>query len=108
MNVKEILDFEERAINELLDDEEIEKYLNEVSEYLNQKAEEGKNIVTSKMSEERFVRLLREVKRAMMTSLLSNDAGALLTFADMAGELTPYTHTIILSTLAILAEEEVI
>lgn len=108
MNVKEILDFEERTIDGKVTDEEIENYLNEVGEYLIQKVEEGKNIVTSKMSEERFVRLLREIKRTLMTSLLSNDEGALLTFADMAGELTPYTHTVILSTIAILAEEEVI
>jgi hypothetical protein len=108
MSVKEILDFEERAENGLVSDGDIEQYLSEVGDYLNEKSEEGKSIVLSKMSEERFVRLLREVKRALMTSLLSQDKGAMLAIADISGELNAYTHTIILSVLEILAEEEVI
>jgi hypothetical protein len=108
MNIKDILDFEEKASNGYIPEFEIEEHLDRLSEYLSQKAEEGKDIVVSKMSEETFVRLIREVKRALMVTMLSNKSGGLLTIADMAGELDPFIHTAFLSILAILAEEEVV
>lgn len=108
MNVKDILDFEKRASLGFATNDEIEEHLCNVGEYLNKKTEEGERIIVSKMKEEHFVRVVREVKRSLMVTLLHNESGALLTMADMAGELDAYTHTIILSVLAILAEEEVI
>jgi hypothetical protein len=108
MNIKDILNFESRAVTGLASDEEIDEHLEKMGDYLNQKSEEGTKIVLSRMNEEDFVRMVREVKRSLMVSMLSQEQGGLLTMADMAGDLDAYTHTIILSVLAILAEEEVI
>jgi hypothetical protein len=108
MNVKEILDFEERVNTESLEESEIESYLDELGDYLNAKSEEGQKIITNRMKEEDFVRLVREIKKALMVSMLHQDTGALLAIADMAGELDPFIHASFLSILAILAEEEVI
>lgn len=108
MNMREILDFEERAVAGDVDSSEVEQHLDKVGDYLNEKSEEGKAIILNRMREEDFVRLVREIKNALMVSMLHNDTGGLLAMADMAGELKTFTHTILLSVLAILAEEEVI
>lgn len=108
MNLRAILEFQDKIKTGDLTEKELDDHLEEMSKYLNDKSEKGKEIILNRMKEENFVRLVDEVRSIMLSGMMDDGVGGLLVLSNMSGELEAYTHTIILSVLAILAEEEVI
>lgn len=107
MNMQKMLEIQKR-LEENFDEDEFEKYFDDAGEYIDQKAEEGKRILLERIDEESFVRLMREVNNITLTSLNSQGGGGFLALANATGEIQIYTHTLFLTILAILIEEEVI
>lgn len=60
------------------------------------------------MDEEKFVIMVREIENLVSSSMNSAGTGLFLAIAKGNGEVEPYLHTIILSVLGILIDEEVI
>lgn len=110
MNMRTLLDFHRRMEKHQVDLEsnELDEYLDQTGNYINEKSEEGKRIVLERMSEENFVILARELEGLITSSMMSEGLGVFLMMAKTSGELESYTHTIILATLAILIEEKII
>jgi hypothetical protein len=106
MNMQGMLEFQKKVEADLIDyeSEELDKYLDEAGEYIDQMSEKGKEIILQRIGEEEFVRLIREVDGIVGGA---SESPALL-MAKMTGELQPYVHTLFLAVLAILIEEEVL
>lgn len=88
--------------------DEITDGLSDVGEYLNEMSQNGMKIVLARMKEKDFVKFLRVSKTTLMTTMLSEGYGNGILMADFSGELDAFLHTIVLNTLGVLAEEEVI
>lgn len=92
-----------------LDNELINQTIEEVGEYIDAKADEGREIIVNRLSEERFVKFMQTLISTLLQSMYNDGgAGAFLVMASMNGELKPYTDTVIMAVLGVLAEEEVI
>lgn len=94
----------------LMDDEVADrkmKHIKQIAETLDANAEKAKEIILAKISEKTFVELARVVQNGTLTALASAGDFELLD-AHMSGVLKGYTHTVILATIGILIEEEVL
>ena len=70
-------------------------------------AETAKNTIISKISEEELVKLMLMIQKCVVTvSAIQGDSAILL--ADIQGELQAYTHTVVLSVIGVLIEDEVL
>jgi hypothetical protein len=108
MDMQKMIEFEDRLDADYVGEEELEAYLRETADYLNQKSEQGMKIILSKMKEEDFTKMVRGAGNLIVSGMNSEGFGDLLNYAKLDGSFELYTHTIILSVLAILADEEVI
>lgn len=82
--------------------------ITEIGSWLNEKADEGEKIILNRLEEKDFVVFVRAVKATLMTSMITSGHGVTLMIADSEDELDPFIHTIFLSLLGVLAEEEVV
>jgi len=82
--------------------------ISEVGEYMNQMADNGKAIVLEKISEKKFVKAVGVIRSFLLSSMLVGGVGSSLTVAEISGDLKPYTDTVTLTILGMLADEEVI
>ncbi len=103
MKMQDLIDFIEK---DDLDGKEGESYT--VSDYLNQMGENGKQIVISKISQRKFMKYMTVLRVALAEGMKSRGQGDFLTMAEAFGELEIYTNTVVLVTLGVLVDEEVI
>ena len=108
MNLKEIIEFQKRAEDGDVTDNEIDNHIAKVGEYIESKAKQGMDVVVSGMGEEKFVRLVREFEKCNVTLMGEEGIGAFLMLAGLDGSLKPLLHTMILSVLGVLIDEEVV
>lgn len=111
MNYKDVLEFSSKTKEMELDISNSREYFEtivKIGGWLNEKSEEGMKIVLNRLTEEDFVTFVRAVKATLMTSMVIEGEGTTLLIAEAEGELDPFIHTIFLSLLGVLAEEEVI
>lgn len=117
MNLKNVLDFEKKTIERAqaaIDSGEISgegtEELMAVGEYLNDRVEQARTVITRRLKEEDFVRLMRIAQTTLMTYLIVSDEedGTGLLFAAASGELNPFVQTIVLQVIGTLLDEEVL
>lgn len=107
MNFKDMVKFHEQAKTDM-DTMEYVSIVDEIGEFMNNKADDGKSIILNRMKEEDFVKFLQAAKATLLTSMVTEGRGGLLLMAEASGDLAVYTTIIIMSVLGVLAEEEVI
>lgn len=108
MNLKEIIEFQIRAEKGDVTNNEVDNHISGVGEYIDSKSKQGMDVIVSRMGEEKFVRLVREIQRYSIMSMGEEGMGTFLILADMDGSLKPLIHTMILSVLGVLIDEEVV
>lgn len=79
-----------------------------MTEYAYKMSESGKEIVLSAVKEEDFVKIIDVIENMVLASIMTNGKGKGLLLEKMQGSLQGFSHTMILTILGILADEEVI
>lgn len=102
MNVDELLGIKNKILGETLQAEDIER----AYEFLNRCSDEALKILGEK--EKRVATIMAVVKAFSLTYLVTNGGGAHLVMANAAGELDKYTDAVVLMTIGLLAEDEII
>jgi len=106
MNVQALLKYYENVsmgnIGKDLDE------VDQIREYLDKMTDNGKDIVLSKMDENDFVNVIDVIENVVLASMLVEGKAHSLLLEKMSGSLRGFSHTLILSILGILADEEVI
>ena len=110
MKISDLIEFYENVgkSNSLQDFKSNFDNIDEVGEYMNQMAQNGKVIVLEKISEKKFVQAVNVIRSFLLSSMLVSGVGSSLAVAEISGDLKPYTDTVALTILGILADEEVI
>src|SRR5687767_12343116 len=111
MKMKEITDLSESLANSVpTSQEEVERITGEVDNILNalgESAEQAREIIMAKMPEKDYVDFLQTLQK--ITTFSSAMRGEFsLTMAMASGELTGYTHSVILATIGALINEEIL
>jgi len=91
--------------------EEILKKTEEIANLigsLSDLSEMSKEIVLRKISEEKLVRLMRAVEKMVVFAMSVRGEGENLILPLASNELDGYTHSVVLATLGILINEEVL
>ena len=99
MNIQKAVDFIETGFLEKESD-------TAVSEYLIKCSRAGEDFIKSKISEQSFVKFLAFVKALTIISAQKSGVGSSLLDSDRLGELTGYTHALIITVLGALVEDE--
>lgn len=117
MKIQELLELEERLSNanvllELFGDDDggensISNKYNEAKQSLEKNALDAKSTIIAKIPEEKLVDAISIVQH-IATSIVAAQGDMSLMESQMRGVLQPYTHTVVLTVLGILMEEEVI
>ena len=110
MKIQDILDLYDRAQNQGTNEFVEKEYDNvaEVGEYMNKMAENGKTIITDRLDEEKFVKVLNIMRATLLSSMAMGGTGKSLVISELSGDLKMYTDTVALSIIGMLADEEVI
>ena len=82
--------------------------INEVIDFLTKGTDMSKEVISNKISEERIVKIMRCVQKMTVFAAVTSGEGTSLLIPMASGELEGYTHTVILATIGILIEEEVL
>jgi hypothetical protein len=110
MNMQKMIEFrrkiEEGKIKQ--DSPEIDEYLEGTDTYLNERTNQGQDVILRKMKEDDFVTLIDEVENLITSSMASEGYGMFLQLAKQDESLQKYTHTMFLAVFAILVDEEII
>lgn len=77
------------------------------TEEFNRLADMAKEFLTERVAEKEFTRFLLFVQKTVVAVMLS-EGESLIVFADQDGSLKGYTHTVILTVIGALIEDEVL
>lgn len=68
----------------------------------------SKDVVLSRISEKKMVKIMRVLQRMTVFAAASDGEGMTLIAPMVSGELDGYTHSVILATIGVLIKEEVL
>ena len=110
MNLRRMVEFQKQMENGQISEDggELDRYFDETDTYINDKSRQGEKLILSKMNEEDFARAVNEVGNLIISSMCSEGYGVLLALSRKDGSMQVYTHTVVLTVLAMLMDEEVI
>jgi hypothetical protein len=69
---------------------------------------EAENLLTRSVSEEDLVVLMLMVQKSVTAVMMANGKGMSILMADAADELQSYTQTVILTTIGLLVQDEIL
>lgn len=114
MKIKDIIELENKISNiesflEILggDSNGTVNQYQKAKDSLEQNALQAKSVLLAKMTEKDLVEAMFAVQSIVVAAIAANGDESLIE-AQIKGTLQPYTHTLILTFLGILMEEEVI
>lgn len=87
--------------------DEMQSGITDALKDLGDAAEYGRDLILKRMDEKEFVRLLM-VQQGLLVAFSASEGQIGIFAADKEGSLQGYTHSIILSTIAMLIEEGVL
>lgn len=70
-------------------------------------SEKAASIITSKLDEGDFVKLMAMIQKSVVAELATKGCTGMLR-ADMGNELQMYTHSVILATIGLLIQDEIL
>lgn len=108
MNINDLVQFKNRLATNDDFTEEDNEFVNRVGDYMNRMSEEGKKIVLYKLTEAQFVKAINILESTLIGNMTTYNKGFAIMIARQSGELEPFLHTMILSVIGALADEEVI
>lgn len=105
MNMQSIINFCEKS--DTLSDSDLD-VATQIREYASAMADSGKSIVVEKLTEAKFSKTVAVLESALLAEMIANGQGKGILLEKMSGSLQAFSHTLILTMLGILADEEVI
>lgn len=114
MRVKDVVELHDKITDGGVNPENLDdiKSIIELAGYFEKLSEKGKEVVTKRMNEQDFVKVVRMCESAVVVSVLAHDrdvvGGFHLLMAKSEGALDGYTRTVVLAILGVLIDEEVV
>jgi len=112
MKAKDLVDFVDQkrgqSIEEAMSSSNSE-IINQMMRYMDNKSEEAKALILEKMSEKDFVNIISLIDSMVLAEMTMHNKGTMLVLSKMGNDgFQEFTHTLILTVLGILVDEEVI
>ena len=93
---------------ETIEDGEIEAITEPMYNEFSECADLAQDILKKSVAEKDLVVLMLAIQKAIVASKNADGGGATLFMADLAGDLQSYTHTVILTTIGVLIQDEIL
>ena len=112
MKAQDLVDFvnqkQGQSIEEAMSSSNSE-IINQMMRYMDNKSEEAKALILEKMSEKDFVKIISLIDSTILAGMTMHNKGVYLVLSKMEDDgFQEFTHTLILTVLGILVDEEVI
>ncbi len=111
MSIKSILDtynqINESSLEESLSSPTLPETTNNLFDELEKDMDVAKDIILAKMSERDLVNFMLMVQKMAVTACMMSGSKFILQ-ADISGELQGYTHSVVLSVIGALIQDEIL
>lgn len=107
MNIKDISEGFGKVLDSKEYTDEIMDFIGDADIYLEECADEAKEIILSTLKEMDFARLMGFAQKTVSAKLTLEGSEHII-LADMSGELRKFTHTVVLCVIGALIKDEIL
>lgn len=107
-NIDQLIDWMENFLPDVENPNAKAKEISDTIDFLVKATDISKEVILSKISEKKMVGLMRCIQKVTVFAAASSGEGMSLLTPMVSGELDGYTHSVIMATIGVLINEEVL